>query len=232
MKRKEIMSKAMNAVRKQARDFNFQCDWCALFIDWLFGNETPFTGNAIASCTAQRSVWVSIGEWHNKNEIANIEVGDVLYYDWDNSGDCDHVGIVVNRQGNKISVIEGNSGSGHWSNTEVAIRVIDTSYSYIAGYATPDYDDSANILTTTNTLDIERQGTLYSTDMVNTCYAKVEQIQNMLNVVNNSGITCDGYFGNKTKQAVIDFQKKYNLEIDGIVGKETITKLCQLYFKV
>jgi hypothetical protein len=35
------------------------------------------------------------------------------------------------------------------------------------------------------------------------------------------GITADGIFGTKTKQAVIDFQRKNGLSADGIVGKNT-----------
>lgn len=230
MDRNTIITKAYNAIGKNAKDFNFQTEWCALFIDWLFGDDTPFTGNEHYSCTSQMNLWKSIGCWENGTSC--IAVGDIIYYDWDSSGDCDHVGIVVQVQGDSITVIEGNFGNGNWQSNHVAYRTITHSYAYVRGYAIPDYKTDTNTHTTSNTPANERHGTLYSTDMVNTCYAKVEQIQNMLNVVNNSGITCDGYYGNKTKQAVIDFQKKYKLEIDGIVGKETITKLCQLYFKV
>lgn len=38
----------------------------------------------------------------------------------------------------------------------------------------------------------------------------------------------DSDFGPKTKQAVIEFQTKYSLEVDGIVGNQTWTKLSQL----
>ena len=38
-------------------------------------------------------------------------------------------------------------------------------------------------------------------------------------------LTVDGIFGDKTLEAVKDFQKKNNLEVDGIVGKNTWAKL-------
>jgi hypothetical protein len=51
---------------------------------------------------------------------------------------------------------------------------------------------------------------------VGSCGNKVKQIQIYL------GITADGVFGNKTKEAVIKFQKENGLTPDGIVGKKTL----------
>lgn len=225
MKRAEIIKKAYDAIGKTAQDFNFQTDWCALFIDWLFTDAVPFTGNAHYSCTAQMNYWKSIGCW--ENGTVGISSGDIIYYDWDNSGDCDHVGIVVNVQGDAITVVEGNFGNGNWQSNHVGYRTITHSYAYVRGYAIPDYKTD-----TANTTPSERPKTLYSTAMIDRCYYKVEQIQNMLNVVDNSSISCDGYYGSETKNAVINYQKKRNLEVDGIAGRETITALCVDYFNV
>lgn len=38
-----------------------------------------------------------------------------------------------------------------------------------------------------------------------------------------------GYFGNITKSAVIKFQKRYNLKVDGIAGEQTITQINRLF---
>ena len=38
----------------------------------------------------------------------------------------------------------------------------------------------------------------------------------------------DGVFGNKTKEAVEDFQRKHGLTVDGIAGKKTIAALTAL----
>lgn len=38
-------------------------------------------------------------------------------------------------------------------------------------------------------------------------------------------VTTDGFFGPKTEQAVINFQKKNKLVVDGIVGQQTWNKL-------
>jgi peptidoglycan hydrolase-like protein with peptidoglycan-binding domain len=53
----------------------------------------------------------------------------------------------------------------------------------------------------------------------------VKELQTLLDVVGKDGVPT-GYFGNKTKQAVIDFQKKNKLKkIEGIVGPETYKAL-------
>ena len=52
----------------------------------------------------------------------------------------------------------------------------------------------------------------------------VKTLQTKLNKVGYK-LTVDGEYGSATKAAVTSFQKKYNLEVDGIAGKNTITKL-------
>ena len=58
---------------------------------------------------------------------------------------------------------------------------------------------------------------------------QVKLLQTELNSVMNAGLTVDGSFGSKTKTAVLNFQKKYGLEVDGIVGIATASKLNELY---
>ena len=62
--------------------------------------------------------------------------------------------------------------------------------------------------------------------------AKGEQVrllQKELNTVINAGLTVDGSFGSKTKNAVMDFQKKYSLTVDCIVGVQTAAKVNETY---
>ena len=55
----------------------------------------------------------------------------------------------------------------------------------------------------------------------------VTKLQQFLNKL-GADLVEDGDFGPITKQAVIEFQKKYSLEVDGIVGNQTWTKLYEL----
>lgn len=67
------------------------------------------------------------------------EVGDVVFYDWDDSGTgdnvgaADHVGIIAAVNGSAITVIEGN-----YSNS-VKERMIAVNGLYIRGYGRPAY---------------------------------------------------------------------------------------------
>lgn len=65
--------------------------------------------------------------------------GDIIMYDWDdsgrgdNQGSPDHVGIVEQVVGNTITIIEGNKGSA------VGRRTLAVNGRYIRGYCVPDY---------------------------------------------------------------------------------------------
>ena len=54
--------------------------------------------------------------------------------------------------------------------------------------------------------------------------SEVETVQMQLNKF-GYGLRVDGYFGPTTQNAVIDFQKRFGLQQDGIVGNETETAL-------
>ena len=70
--------------------------------------------------------------------------GDVIFYDWqdsgygDNTGASDHVGLVASVDGNVINIIEGNCGNM----VQFTARQIDGKY--IRGYGLPDYASMAN----------------------------------------------------------------------------------------
>lgn len=51
--------------------------------------------------------------------------------------------------------------------------------------------------------------------------AAVEELQNLLRSKGYTYVIVDGAFGDKTEQAVIDFQTKNGLKADGIVGTKT-----------
>lgn len=55
----------------------------------------------------------------------------------------------------------------------------------------------------------------------------VKTLQQNLNTVGNYGLADDGIYGEKTKAAVTDYQKKNGLGVDGIVGDETSGSLAK-----
>lgn len=73
--------------------------------------------------------------------------GDVIFYDWqdsgvgDNTGWPDHVGIVEKVEGNTITVIEGNK------NDAVGRRTLQVNGRYIRAYGVPKYKDAGDAQT-------------------------------------------------------------------------------------
>lgn len=55
----------------------------------------------------------------------------------------------------------------------------------------------------------------------------VTELQKLLNSKGNYNLDTDGIFGDKTKAAVMDYQKQNKLDVDGIVGKNTWGALTQ-----
>lgn len=53
----------------------------------------------------------------------------------------------------------------------------------------------------------------------------VEKVQTLLNMRNKCGLMVDGVFGSRTFECVKDFQKKNNIEADGVVGPITCNYL-------
>ena len=59
--------------------------------------------------------------------------------------------------------------------------------------------------------------------------ADVRTLQTMLNALGYSCGRVDGKFGDRTKAAVIAFQRRNGLKVDGIVGRATKTRLLSRY---
>ncbi len=82
--------------------------WCCVFVWWLFhsldADALYYGGEKTASCT-------TLYNWAKAAGLAiygDYQPGDIVFYDWDKSGDCDHVGIVERVDGNTVYTIEGN----------------------------------------------------------------------------------------------------------------------------
>lgn len=196
--------------------YNYRIEWCACFISWL-AEKLGITDiiPVDMSCNSQISKFKALGVWHTDR---NFQSGDIIYYDWDISGDADHVGIIEKVAGNTLTVIEGNNGN--YPNDRVRRREINSGSSLIFGYARPKYPvkSSANSSDINISLPTVRKGD--SGNAVKILQAFLVAYEYSIGI---SGI--DGEFGSDTESAVRQFQKNSKIEVDGIVGKDTWSEL-------
>ncbi len=91
-----------------------------------------------SGCGQMVELFKELGEWdENDDRVPNV--GDIIFFDWDDSGDGDntgwpdHVGIVAKVSGNIITTIEGNKDDC------VSSRILQVGDRYIRGYGVPNY---------------------------------------------------------------------------------------------
>lgn len=170
--------------------------WCATFVSAV-AIKTGCTDIIPTECSCPRQIelFKKLGAWE-ESDSRTPEPGDIIYYDWDDSGKgdnvgvSDHVGIVEKVSGGKITVIEGN-----YSNA-VKRRTLAVDGKYIRGYGVPKYDTKkavANNTTTTAPTETKKQPSADSNEYPLTQFIK-------------------------------DIQKATGAKIDGIAGTETLSK--------
>lgn len=189
--------------------------WCAMFVSWVADQVGALGIIPKHAYTPSGANWFKArGQWHNG--IAGIRRGDIAYFDFpDNVRRIQHVAFVesVNADGS-VNTIEGNtSGTGSQSNGGALMRK--RRKSYIVGYGRPAY---SNVPSTPS----EDVGATWDNKGYSKEYILARQRQ--LKAVGYP-IDPDGYRGDKTIAATIDFQKKHGLDPDGIPGPATEAKL-------
>jgi hypothetical protein len=86
--------------------------WCAMFVSWVFnqageGKRVAASGDkGFASCDA------GLRWFTRKNKLVPIgqaQASDLVFFQFDNDAQPDHVGIVVKNTGKQLICIEGNT---------------------------------------------------------------------------------------------------------------------------
>ena len=90
--------------------FSSRVEWCAVFVSWV-ANQAGYIEKGIIpkfSVCETGANWFKVqGRWMNNTYIP--KPGDIIFFDWENDGKINHVGIVKNVNNNMIHTIEGNS---------------------------------------------------------------------------------------------------------------------------
>lgn len=107
--------------------------WCAIFVSWCFANSG-------SKSFSRRSRWAYVPYVLNDAHAARNgltitrapEPGDLVLFDWDSDGVCDHIGIV--EKPSPLVTIEGNTSPTDNSNGGQVMRRTDRSASDIAAF--------------------------------------------------------------------------------------------------
>ena len=184
--------------------------WCCAFI-WCIFNEAGINIKRTASCMMLGDWFKQEGKYHKNNP----QVGDIVFFKFSGSSRwTNHVGLVIEVNGNTLTTIEGNTSSDNKGSQNnggmVAIRTRKINSSVVGfGRVSDDKNYSAKNMPT---LRLGSRG------------VSVKTLQSILND-HGAHLTVDGIFGNLTKLAVISFQGLNDLQKDGIVGRKTWEKL-------
>lgn len=209
--------------------------WCAAFVSAV-GQACNLTQIVLPECSCDRMIalYQRHGRWVEDDNY-NAQMGDLVMYDWndsgagDNTGSADHVGLIVSSTGNEFTVIEGNKSD------MVAYRSLSRNGRYIRGFCVPDY---ASMATESEEKKEEApqpvvvitEPTEKKTSAITLPWLrkgdKNEVVRAVQILLEGRGYRCgpwsaDGEFGEDTHTALTKYQNRKGLEVDGIVGPET-----------
>lgn len=118
--------------------------WCATFVSAM-AIKCGLTAILPTECGCEKMIelFKKLGSWQEDDAYVP-QPGDVIFYDWDDSGSgdnrgySDHVGIVERVSGSTITIIEGNMSNA------VGRRNLKVNARYIRGYGVPKYKDGGS----------------------------------------------------------------------------------------
>lgn len=118
--------------------------WCAAFVSTVslqLGLRDIMPTEC--GCPSMVRLYQDLGRWVEDDAYVPSP-GDVIFYDWqdsgvgDNVGHPDHVGIVLDCDGQTMTIIEGNNANA------VNKRLLEVNGRYIRGFGIPDFASKAD----------------------------------------------------------------------------------------
>lgn len=218
--------------------------WCAAFVSVIASlcGLLPIMP-AECACDIMIGKYKALGRWIEDDNYP-AKVGDVVFYDWDDSGNgdnvgsSDHVGIITKVDGNTYFVTEGNMSDS------VGTRKISRNQKFIRGFGVPDYASMADIADDYMVVITEDEKTAPTDSDTIIVDFPVYDVHLPLCKKGDSGdvvkaaqilligwgFYCgpygvDGDFGEGTLAGVKNFQRSKGLDDDGEIGGYTWAKL-------
>ena len=114
--------------------FDGRVEWCACFVSWC-ADQCGYLDSGIvpkfAGCVDGANWFKGNGQWQDRNYEPTA--GTIIFFDWENDGETDHVGIVEKYENGIVYTVEGNSGDACRQNQ------YGVGSSSIYGYGIPAY---------------------------------------------------------------------------------------------
>lgn len=103
--------------------FDSRVEWCAVFVSWVAEQLGYIDAGIIpkfVACINGVEWFKDRGLW--KDGDYTPKVNDIIFFDWEDDGTVDHVGIVIKVENNKIYTVEGNSADDMCRQQEYSIN--------------------------------------------------------------------------------------------------------------
>lgn len=128
--------------------------WCAAFVSAV-GKKVNANDIIYPECSCDRMIqlYQQNGRWMEDDSYIP-KPGDIIFYDWDDSGSgdnhggSDHVGIVYSVVGSTMTIIEGNCSDS------VCFTTRTVNQRFIRGYGLPKYSDSIDTVPSTPAITV------------------------------------------------------------------------------
>ena len=114
--------------------FDGRVEWCACFVSWCADQCGSLDSGIVpkfAGCVDGANWFKGNGQWQDRNYEPTA--GTIIFFDWENDGETDHVGIVEKCENGVVYTVEGNSGDACRQNQ------YSVGSSSIYGYGIPAY---------------------------------------------------------------------------------------------
>lgn len=211
--------------------------WCDVFVDWCFVKAFGVDRAKELLCQPSKSlgagVYYSANYYKQKKQYftSNPKAGDQIFFK-NSKGNAQHTGLVYDVDKKYVYTIEGNtsSASGVIANGGcVRLKKYALNYKYIMGYGRPNYKVEEKAVSIYKGIFPSLRLGIFGWKKGDKGNKNIGYIQALLNwALNLTGtkneLKIDNSFGPLTDKAVRQFQKTYDLVIDGKFGSACIKK--------
>lgn len=228
----KFVETALKEIGNAFEKYGLNDEWCARFVSWCAEKcnyvDKYFVFTDGAGTHAREGVSHKYGEFKLADGKYLPQVGDCVLYRYSDDSKyndiyhSDHIGIVVHTRSNGLyfDTVEGNTCGTNYKNTSV--NRFNNRYvlsKNVHGFYVPKFNKLSE-----KAEKAEKYIKFGDIDNISYMLKTLLKLLYFSNIIHTLVDDKKG-FGEKTLQAVKEFQQKYNLEVDGVVGYQTLQKM-------